>query len=125
MSWTIEVNEDQSVRYVSKFKKGRGSLSALGAAGLVAYVNALSRAEIFACQLAIRTNPFALGHEKATVLACIEAVKGPEYAKILAADASDGELRRAMVLRYCGGFNAPGDTYLRVMYEMKQAGEIK
>ena len=110
--FSVEVNEDETLRYVSRFKKGRGSLEAIGAQGLVESLNKLGLAEMITVINCVKHAPFPMGEYDAVFARIFAAITEPEtVAKWPALEL--GKTRRALCLQYCHGCNAPGDSYVR------------
>ncbi len=109
----IAINADESIRYVSHFKPGRSSLASIGAQGLVEELNQLGMAELVAVANAVKIMPFPLGEEDKVFDLVLEEVTKPDCASKWPAADRLGALRRDLCLQHAGGFNAPGDTYIR------------
>jgi len=124
MSFEIKINPDQTIRYVSHFAPGRGSLPALGAQGLVEYLNDIPDHEsLYAMGMGIASAPFGAvtfpeSAEAQKVARRLLAIARDERAEQVAAWRAAGSLgvwRQALCIRYCGGMNAPGDQWIRAI----------
>ena len=110
--FSIEINDDETICYISRFKKGRGSLAALGAQGLVDQLNKLGMAELITVVNCVKQAPFPMGEYDKVFSQLFEIITQPEtITKWPALEL--GKTRKALCLRYCEGCNAPGDSYVR------------
>ncbi|NJN64280.1 MAG: hypothetical protein HC882_04965 [Acidobacteria bacterium] len=123
MSFEIKIREDQTVEYVSRFKQGRGSLAAMGAESLCRSVNKLDVYGIAATMLGVRNHTWDIVDPASTtaqriakdLLASVRAPEAGPWIEKIRSNASLGEYRQSLVLRYCGGMNAPGDLWIRAV----------
>lgn len=127
--FTIEINPDQTIRYVSHFAPGRGSLSALGASGLVKYLNQIpDLISLMAVTIGMGSDPHLLSagcdpkspaaQDLARQCLAIARDGSEERAERLVSWQEVGTLgdwRKALCVRYCGGMNAPGDLWIRTI----------
>ncbi|HEY5657961.1 MAG TPA: hypothetical protein VIY27_09245 [Myxococcota bacterium] len=132
MSFEIKINADQRIEYVSHFAPGRGSLSALGASGLVDYLNDIPDHEsLYAVGMGVAAAPFGVvifperddAQELARRLLHIARTDRADEVAAWRAAGSLGEWRKALCARYMGGMNAPGDLWIRcVAYACRAEG---
>lgn len=124
MSFEITINPDQTIEYVSRFAPGRGSLPAIGAQGLVPYLNDIPDLEsLYAVGMGIGSAPFGVvtfpesdaAQELAVRLLHIARSDRAEQVAAWRAAGSLGVWRQALCVRYCGGMNAPGDLWIRAI----------
>jgi len=112
-TFEIVVNADQTISYVSHFKKGRGSLEAIGASGLVPLLNKLTIAEMAAVIGSVKVCPFPLGGQAKIYAASYAVAHTSAVQAKLPGEENVGKIRRALCLATCGSFNGPKDTYIR------------
>jgi hypothetical protein len=126
-SFEIVVNDDQTISYKSHFKKGRGSLEAIGASGLVPLLNKLTVAEMAAVIGSVKVCPFPLGGEDRVYAASYTVAHSKAVQAKLPGEENVGKIRKALCLEACGSFNGPKDTYIRaaVKYQEEHGSPAK
>jgi len=112
-TFEIVVNADQTISYVSHFKKGRGSLEAIGASGLVPLLNKLTIAEMAAVIGSVKVGPFPCGGQAKIYAASYAVAHTSAVQAKLPGEENVGKIRKALCLEACGSFNGPKDTYIR------------